>query len=68
MAAVGASTGRLKPRRFPTFSLLACLGCIAAAAALIFAPVRAHFDRAEYWTADWRTALLADRVPAVIRV
>jgi adenylate cyclase len=26
--------------------------------------VREHVDSLEYWTADWRTALLADRVPA----
>ena len=49
-------------RRFPTFSLLVCLACIAAAAALFYPPVRDRIDRIEYWTADWRTALLADRV------
>jgi len=49
--------------KFPTFSLLACLACLAAALALLFPYVREHLDRIEYWTADWRTALLADRVP-----
>jgi adenylate cyclase len=62
MTDVATSTKRPRNGRFPTISLLACLGCLAAAAALAFEPVRAHFDRAEYWTSDWRTAILADRV------
>jgi len=49
-------------RKFPTFSLLLVLACAAAAAALAFAPVRERLDSLEYWTADWRTVLLADRV------
>ena len=49
-------------RKFPTFSLIACIACIAAGLALLYAPVREHLDSLEYWTADWRTALLADRV------
>ncbi len=52
-----------RSRKFPTFSLLACLGCIAAALALFYPPVRQYVNSQEYWTADWRTALLADRVP-----
>ena len=49
--------------KFPLVSLLICLGCVAAALALFYPPVRGHLDRIQYWTADWRTALLADRVP-----
>ena len=58
-AAAGTETER---RRFPTFSLLVVLGCIVAALALFYPPVRERVDRIEYWTADWRTALLADRI------
>lgn len=50
-------------RQFPLFSLLVLLACTAATIALFFPQVREHLDRVEYWTADWRTALLADRVP-----
>jgi adenylate cyclase len=49
--------------KFPLVSLLICLGCVVAALALFYPPVRQHLDRIQYWTADWRTALLADRVP-----
>jgi adenylate cyclase len=49
-------------RKFPTLSLLLVLACAAAALALAFAPVRERLDSLEYWTADWRTVLLADRV------
>jgi adenylate cyclase len=49
--------------RFPTLSLLVLLGCIGAALALVYPPVRDRVDQIEYWTADWRTALLADRTP-----
>jgi adenylate cyclase len=48
--------------KFPTLSLLIVLGCVAAALALFHPWVRERADRIEYWTADWRTALLADRV------
>jgi CHASE2 domain-containing sensor protein len=54
-----------EPRRFPTFSLFACLACAIAALALLSAHVRERLDKVEYWTADWRTALLADRVPGL---
>lgn len=57
-----ASTTTVRSRKFPTFSLLACLASVAAAVALLHAPVRERIDSLEYWTADWRTALLADRV------
>lgn len=50
-------------RKFPMFSLLACVGSVIAALALFYPPVTEYLDRMEYWTADWRTALLADRVP-----
>jgi len=49
-------------RKFPKLSLLLVVACAAAAAALAFAPVRERLDSLEYWTADWRTVLLADRV------
>jgi adenylate cyclase len=60
-----AATAReeVEDRKFPRFSLLVCLLCIAGALALLYPPVRGHFDKLEYWTADWRTALLADHVP-----
>jgi adenylate cyclase len=51
------------PDRFPTIPLLAVLAAIAGLVALFFAPVRAQLAGIEYWTADWRTALLADRTP-----
>jgi len=52
------------PERFPVFSLLMCTLAILAALALFYSPVRAKLGRFEYWTADWRTLLLADRTPA----
>lgn len=52
------------PDRFPVFSLLVCVAAVLAALALFYAPIRAKLDRIEYWTADWRTLLLADRTPA----
>ena len=57
-----ASRGR-RAKRFPTYSLLACLLAALAALALIYQPLRSKIDKIEYWTADWRTALLADRTP-----
>ena len=57
-----ASTDDRSAGRFPTLSLLVVLGCIAAALALFHPQLRETVDRIEYWTADWRTALLADRV------
>jgi CHASE2 domain-containing sensor protein len=57
-----ASTDTSRPLKFPTFSLLVLIGCVAAAVALLFPVVREHIDRTEYWTADWRTVLLADRI------
>jgi adenylate cyclase len=32
-----------------------------AALALLYQPLRSKLDKIEYWTADWRTVLLADR-------
>lgn len=58
------ATAGVKPsRKFPMFSLLACVGCVIAALALFYPPVTEYLDRMEYWTADWRTVLLADPVP-----
>jgi adenylate cyclase len=57
-----APTAATRRRKFPTLSLLLVVACAAAAAALTFAPVRERLDSLEYWTADWRTVLLADRV------
>lgn len=50
-------------RKFPMVSLLACVACVIAPLALFHPPVTEYIDRMEYRTADWRTALLADRVP-----
>ncbi len=49
------------PEKFPAFSLLVCVVAILAALALSYGPLREKLDRFEYWTADWRTLLLADR-------
>ena len=57
-----ASTDDRSAGKFPTLSLLVVLGCIAAALALFHPQLRETVARIEYWTADWRTALLADRV------
>jgi CHASE2 domain-containing sensor protein len=43
------------------FSLLACIAAAVGALALIYQPLRTKLDKIEYWTADWRTVLLADR-------
>ena len=56
-----ASSDEKHPDRFPAFSLLVCVLAVLAALALFYAPIRAKLDRFEYWTADWRTLLLADR-------
>ena len=59
MSASSEGRGR---SRFPLYSLLACVVAALAAAALFYQPVRSKLDKIEYWTADWRTALLADRI------
>jgi CHASE2 domain-containing sensor protein len=56
-----ASPDRRRPGRFPLFSLLACIAAAIGAMALIYQPLRTKLDKIEYWTADWRTVLLADR-------
>jgi adenylate cyclase len=56
-----ASSDEKHPDRFPVFSLLVCILAVLIALALFYAPIRAKLDRFEYWTADWRTLLLADR-------
>lgn len=60
--AASASTDDRRVDRLPTVSLLVVLGCLAAAVAVLHPHVREKLDRIEYWTADWRTAILADRV------
>jgi CHASE2 domain-containing sensor protein len=57
-----ASSARRRPTKFPTFSLLACVAAAIGAIALVYQPLRSRLDKIEYWTADWRTSLLADRV------
>jgi adenylate cyclase len=47
------------------FSALMLAACIAGAAGLFYPPFLATLLKAEHWTADWRTALLSDRVDAV---
>ena len=61
---IAAPSDERHPEKFPTFSLLVCVLAILAALALSYAPLRAKLDRIEYWTADWRTLLLADRTGA----
>jgi CHASE2 domain-containing sensor protein len=58
----GASAEQQRPGKFPTYSLLACIAAAVAAVALFYQPLRSKLDKIEYWTADWRTSLLADRV------
>lgn len=48
--------------RFPVYSLLACIAAAIGALALLYQPLRAKIEKIEYWTADWRTSLLADRI------
>jgi adenylate cyclase len=62
MATAASTSGQVSRRKFPAFSLLVCIGCVAALLALAYPPLRKHLDSLEYWTADWRTVLLADRV------
>jgi adenylate cyclase len=61
---VAATSDEKHPERFPVFSLLVVALAVLAALALFYAPIRSKLDRFEYWTADWRTLLLADRTPA----
>ena len=58
-----ASAEQQRPGRFPVYSLLACIAAAVAALALFYQPLRSKLDKIEYWTADWRTVLLADRAP-----
>ncbi len=58
-----ASADQRPSGRFPLYSLLVCVLAIAAALALLYQPLRSKLDKIEYWTADWRTVLLADRTP-----
>jgi adenylate cyclase len=47
--------------RFPTLSLLLAVGCIIGFLALLSPFFRAKLLAVEYWTSDWRTAVLSDR-------
>lgn len=60
MTTAPAKDGRGK---FPFYSLLMCIFAVAATGTLLFTPLRSKLERIEYWTADWRTVLLADRTP-----
>ena len=54
-----------RPRRISWFKLIIATACLAAIAALLFAPAFAPWVlRFEHWTADWRTAYLSDRAQA----
>ena len=46
--------------KFLMVSLLARVACVIAAPALFYPPVAEYLDRMICWTADRRTALLAD--------
>lgn len=59
----GVSTEGRGRGRFPAYSLLVCILAVLAALALLYAPVRSKLAKIEYWTADWRTVLLADSTP-----
>jgi CHASE2 domain-containing sensor protein len=47
--------------RLPKFALLLVLASACGFAALAFPSFRARLVAVEYWTSDWRTALLSDR-------
>ena len=49
-------------KRRPWRELLIVLLCIGALAALFHTSVRDQVQKLDYWTADWRTLLLADRI------
>lgn len=53
------------PGRFPAASLAAVLLCVAAFSIVFYTPFLERLSRLEHWTADWRTALLADSVPGL---
>ena len=65
-ASMMANTRRaVRPQRISWFRLLVAFACLAAIAALLFAPAFAPWVlRFEHWTADWRTAYLSDRSKA----
>lgn len=59
--ATASATGSRRSR-LPVFSLLACIAAALGALALLYQPLRTKLEKLEYWTADWRTSLLADRI------
>ena len=52
------------PARLPKLALLWVMVCICGFAALSFPSFREKLLAVEYWTSDWRTALLSDRTAA----
>jgi CHASE2 domain-containing sensor protein len=44
----------------PLWPLLACLGALCAGLCLLLPAARAKLNEQQYWTSDWRSALLAD--------
>lgn len=54
-------TSARRPPRLPKLSLVLVFLSIAGLAALFYAPFWAQLLKLEYWTSDWRTALLSDR-------
>jgi CHASE2 domain-containing sensor protein len=48
--------------RPPLFPLLACCFSVCAALSLFYGPFRTVLEQQRYWTSDWRSALLADRI------
>lgn len=47
--------------RVPLWPLLACAAALCAGLLLLFPAARAKLNEQQYWTSDWRSALLADR-------
>ena len=60
--AAAASSDAPRRGKFPILSLIVCAACGLAAAALAYPALREKIAKIEYWTADWRTVLLADRI------
>src|SRR5271165_6013319 len=50
---------------FPRLSFLVAVACLLGICLLFYPPVRHKILSLEPWTADWRTALLSDRIAEV---
>jgi CHASE2 domain-containing sensor protein len=50
-------------RATPYLSIAICIACGVGLVALFLPPLRIQVLKLEPWTADWRTAILADRAP-----